>query len=378
MDMYNYVEEEDDELVSDLLVVAKFAQLDVRPNDSQENAVAVEDPQEIVLSEDENGLKGNDDDMSETSSSSSSSSDDEADDDKHSVRDADEFAGSGESDDEEGPNSKNVSKFGPMTRNELPYDCLPLDPLPPQTTLMANDIITETLKVTALQGNTLVASSLRSPVLDTGSVISTKDRILVGRVDDVFGPVTGPFYTVRIMNMDVKPNLQINDVLCWVEKFSVFVNPAALNARGTDASNMVDEELEEEEDASDDDSDVDQPDISRSPRAAPLRRQPPKPQQPRAVPGSQQRGREVRRSDKSKPHQYHRPAAGVINSNSAPALPPVFPVSSTPIASNNAQQPTVQMPAPAQPRLPPGWPTPSLPPGWPAPKQQPFGSSVRF
>jgi len=373
-------DEEEEEVESDLIVVAKFARLAMKAaslQQQQENASAMgsaaTDPAEIDISEE--AIKRDDSVKEEEESTSSDEESSSASENEgQNVGDDDnELEGSGDDEDE----PVKSTQAGPLTKNEIPYGMAPLDPLPDQSLLKPEDNVIQALKVTAVQSNMLVASSLGSPVLDSGSVVCDSNRVLIGRIDDVFGPVVSPFYTVRIMAPEPRPSLAVGDVLSWVEKFSYIVNCAALDTRGTDASNLVDEEVvdsEDDEDEEDMESLEEEDGFSKpipasntqqAPRFAPGNRGTSSQQQQQR--GRSQRGRGPRssagrRGGTEQASRHPRPATSPISQapiRSFQTQPqPLLPVSAAPLAP----------PPPATAALPPGWPAPRLPAGWPAPR----------
>jgi len=66
--------------------------------------------------------------------------------------------------------------------------------------------------------------------------------------------VRQPFYAIRIMNPESIALLKPGETLFSVERFVATVNPHTLNSKGTDASNVCDEEVADEEDDDDDSS----------------------------------------------------------------------------------------------------------------------------
>lgn len=87
--------------------------------------------------------------------------------------------------------------------------------------------------------------------LDQGSLLVYENREIMGAVFETFGPVSRPFYTVRF-----KSSNDIDEEVCQV-KSPIFYVPDYPETRfvpteklkkikGTDASNMYDEELPEE------------------------------------------------------------------------------------------------------------------------------------
>ena len=123
--------------------------------------------------------------------------------------------------------------------------------------------------------NTIVIQSIHteSP-LDEGSVLCTTDRKIIGKVSELFGPLSSPFYVVKcspnstrkspddsmksednsevnVQNMNLR-RMDIEDIhpgiaVYVVVKHSSYVTPQSLsmikNIKGSDASNRWDEEV---------------------------------------------------------------------------------------------------------------------------------------
>jgi H/ACA ribonucleoprotein complex non-core subunit NAF1 len=86
-------------------------------------------------------------------------------------------------------------------------------------------------------------------VLDEGSVVLLQDRFVLGAVFETFGRVEQPMYTIRFesaQNIDrekILPGVQV----FYAPDFSKFVlRQALVGVKGSDASNMHDEEVAEE------------------------------------------------------------------------------------------------------------------------------------
>jgi rRNA processing protein Gar1 len=92
--------------------------------------------------------------------------------------------------------------------------------------------------------------------LDIGSLLIFKDRKVLGEIFDTFGPVKKPIYSVRFNSADSidVERAKRGEPIYRIEDYCNVVLPAMLMAmKGTDASNVHDEEIpEEEQDFSDD------------------------------------------------------------------------------------------------------------------------------
>jgi len=94
--------------------------------------------------------------------------------------------------------------FGPRTENEKVPTSVSLDPLP--NDVQATDeveIFGTVMSLNANRKSVVVQSSGSAEInaVDIDSVICTSDRQLVGRIEEVFGPVIRPFYLVRLMGL---------------------------------------------------------------------------------------------------------------------------------------------------------------------------------
>ncbi|KAL1920528.1 uncharacterized protein VTP21DRAFT_905 [Calcarisporiella thermophila] len=86
-------------------------------------------------------------------------------------------------------------------------------------------------------------------VLDTGSVLVLENKEILGSIFETFGPVTNPMYSVLIPTSqesaeDILPGRKV----FYIKEHASFVFTQALKAqKGSDASNIYDEEVGEEE-----------------------------------------------------------------------------------------------------------------------------------
>ncbi|KAM3446558.1 hypothetical protein MY3296_009547 [Beauveria thailandica] len=87
-------------------------------------------------------------------------------------------------------------------------------------------------------------------VLDSGSVLCTTSRVVVGAVAETIGKVTRPMYTVRFNSADeiAELGLAVGTDLYYTPAHATFVFTAPLKAvKGSDASNLYDEEAAPDE-----------------------------------------------------------------------------------------------------------------------------------
>ncbi|GLD92902.1 hypothetical protein PINS_up001481 [Pythium insidiosum] len=91
-----------------------------------------------------------------------------------------------------------------------------------------------------------VKSDANSKPLDEGSVLCFEDRTVLGCVDEVFGPVLMPMYLVRFDNADKIPmQTALNKAVFYATEHTTYIVPEKIRDKGTDASNLFDEEADE-------------------------------------------------------------------------------------------------------------------------------------
>ncbi|KAI8908999.1 Gar1/Naf1 RNA binding region-domain-containing protein [Gorgonomyces haynaldii] len=101
--------------------------------------------------------------------------------------------------------------------------------------------------------NTVVIGSLESgenKVLDADTILLLQDRRPFGRIFDVFGPVTRPLYSVLFNNVEEmgEYQLRVGQEIFYIHNLAKIVMTQPLKRmKGTDASNINDEELPPEE-----------------------------------------------------------------------------------------------------------------------------------
>jgi len=179
---------------NDLLVVAKFACLDVSTTETKQSYVQL-DPNEINLAED-NDLMNNEAVDDEDGSSSSSSSVASAVDEVELMEEEEDF-------EEEQDSEEETKKVVPSKIENNPIDLPVVDALPDQTSILPSDRIVPALTVSVVQKGLIIASSISSPILDSGSVICDEQ----GGNNDVF-------WDVSMMFLVLSPIL--STVCCWL------------------------------------------------------------------------------------------------------------------------------------------------------------------
>ncbi|ORX94700.1 NAF1-domain-containing protein, partial [Basidiobolus meristosporus CBS 931.73] len=168
------------------------------------------------------------------SSDSESSSEDDSMDEGTALADAD-------CDDELG---FSVSAGGLRTRHEL--DPPPVPEI--QVEIPENAPIVPLGLISSVIDNLVVVETYISDqpqYLDAGSLLVMEDRKPLGYVFETFGPVSRPFYSVRFnQNSDIdKERIVKGKRIFSIPNMAHYVLPGAIRDKGSDASNMYDEEV---------------------------------------------------------------------------------------------------------------------------------------
>lgn len=190
---------------------------------------------------------------SDTSSDQSSSDNDDDDDDYEMLDPAEQAARLMQEDidsDGEGTGrgANGASAGPPRTLNEKPEEVIPKPDL----------IITEKMKIEELGHVENIVENLvlikaktsgEYQVLESGSVLCLEKRIVIGVVAETLGRVEQPYYTVQFTNVQAIAEADISKgtKIFYVEQFSssVFTQPLKI-FKGSDASNLHDEEVGDE------------------------------------------------------------------------------------------------------------------------------------
>ena len=194
-------------------------------------------------------------DSSGSDDTSSDDSDEDEEDPDYAMLDPEEQArilmqGDGGSDDE-GP-SKGGKGGGAhlRTANEKPEEVIPK----PDIVVTPDMTILELGSVEAVVESTVLVMGKTSGeyrVLETGSVLCLQDRTVVGAIAETLGRVQQPLYTIRFTNdaaIQVAGLAEKGTPIFYVEKHSTFVFTQPLKAvKGSDASNVNDEEVGDDE-----------------------------------------------------------------------------------------------------------------------------------
>ncbi|KAK6518531.1 H/ACA ribonucleoprotein complex non-core subunit naf1 [Arthrobotrys conoides] len=204
----------------------------------------------------------NDDDSSTTSGSDDD--DDEGEDavfldiQKEARRLMDEDAGS---DDEAGGGAKGRASGPLKTKNELPE--AKLAPTRPDVDITASTPIVPLGTIDSVVDDlVLVKASVSGEyqVLNERSVLCFEDRSLLGWVQETFGRVEQPFYTVRLRDAEEAKQLNatVGRKVSYIPSYSTFLFTKSIRAvKGSDASNFFDEEVgDDEREFSDDEAEA--------------------------------------------------------------------------------------------------------------------------
>ncbi|KAJ3073012.1 hypothetical protein HDU98_002392 [Podochytrium sp. JEL0797] len=147
-------------------------------------------------------------------------------------------------DDDEDDEDAGASASKPIrTKNEM--ELPPIEDLDIQIPSTAH--LTPIGEIFALIDTTIVieSSPTTTVTLDADSILCTKDRKVIGKVFETFGPVVKPMYSVRCTTT---AGLTAGEQVFYVEEMAKYVFAAQLRLlKGSDASNRDDEEVGAEE-----------------------------------------------------------------------------------------------------------------------------------
>ncbi|EGD86879.1 hypothetical protein H112_05390 [Trichophyton rubrum D6] len=186
---------------------------------------------------------------SESSTDSDSSDSDEDDDDDYELLDPEEqarllMAAEGGSDDEGGDSGRAVITEV-RTANEKPDEIVPL----PDITITPEMKVEMLGNVESIVDNVVLVRANISgeyQVLETGSVLCSVNLKVIGVVSETLGRVQQPLYTVRFPNAEAvkEAGLEKETPVFYVVDHSTFVFTQPLRGlKGSDASNLHDEEV---------------------------------------------------------------------------------------------------------------------------------------
>lgn len=189
--------------------------------------------------------------VSSSDVSSDSSSDEDSDDEGYEMLDADTAAKylMAEEGDEDGENKRANANYQPRTLNEQPEVVVPK----PDVTVTPEMKITFLGVVDNIVENMVLITASTSgeyQVLESGSVLCLENREIIGAVQEPLGKVQQPLYSVAFTNpIEIeKAGVSHGTKIFYVDAHTTFVFTQPLkNLKGTDASNIHDEEVAEDE-----------------------------------------------------------------------------------------------------------------------------------
>ena len=156
---------------------------------------------------------------------------------------------SGDGEDDDGDKKNKTGDHQPRTANEVKDEFVPKPDV----------VVTEDMKITHLgfvdrTVENMVLIKAITPgefqVLESGSVLCNEQREVIGAVAETFGRVQEPMYSVAFTNATEIEDLglKFGAKVFYVDQHSTFVFTQPLkNMKGTDASNIHDEEVGEDE-----------------------------------------------------------------------------------------------------------------------------------
>ncbi|KAI9746233.1 MAG: hypothetical protein M1818_000914 [Claussenomyces sp. TS43310] len=212
------------------------------------------DTQEAEFEIDSSPIEDSSDDSSDDSDDSSSSEDSDAGE-GYELLSPEEQArilmqGDGGSDDEGGTGKGGKGTGAQLrTKNEVPEEVIPK----PDVVITPEMTIKELGTVEAIVESILLIKATTSGeyrVLESGSVLCIADRSVIGVVAETLGRVQQPLYSVRFTNAAeiAAAGLSVGTKVFYSEQHSTYVFTEALRAyKGSDASNLHDEEVGDEE-----------------------------------------------------------------------------------------------------------------------------------
>ncbi|KAL2153595.1 hypothetical protein VTH82DRAFT_4750 [Thermothelomyces myriococcoides] len=192
---------------------------------------------------------------SDSSSSDSDSDDDSEDGESYPLLGIEEtarmlMAADGDGDADGDGSGKSKGAGAPLrTKNEMPEEVLPK----PDVTITPEMKIELLGNVEFIVETTVVIKSQKPgevQVLDTGSVLCKEDRTVIGALAEVLGNVRSPMYTVGFRTLDEIKELELAPgmpVYYSVDHANYVFTQPLKEAKGTDASNLHDEEVPPEE-----------------------------------------------------------------------------------------------------------------------------------
>lgn len=190
---------------------------------------------------------------SSSSVSTTSSEDEDSDNEGYELMGVEETArmlmAEGASDDEGDRAGKGTSGAQLRTKNEVPEEVIPR----PDVTITEDMPIEELGAIEHVVETTALIKAITPgeyQVLDSGSVLCTSSRVVVGAIAETIGKVLQPMYTVRFNSVAeiAELGLEVGTKLYYTPKHASFIFTEPLkNVKGSDASNLYDEEAGDDE-----------------------------------------------------------------------------------------------------------------------------------
>lgn len=191
---------------------------------------------------------------SSESSSSDSSDDDDSENEGYELLGVEETARilmeTEEGSDDEGGKNGNLSSAAQLrTKNELPDNVIPK----PNVTITPEMKIEELGFVEHVVEKIVLIRGITPgeyQVLDTGSVLCDENRVVLGAVAETIGKVLQPMYTLHLTSEDELEVLGLKNgskIYYPVDHATYVFTEPLKNVKGSDASNLHDEEVGEEE-----------------------------------------------------------------------------------------------------------------------------------
>ncbi|KAH6958389.1 hypothetical protein HG530_009983 [Fusarium avenaceum] len=191
---------------------------------------------------------------SSSESSSSDSSDEDSDNEGYELLGVEETArllmqAEGGSDDEGDRGAKGTNAGQVRTKNEIVEEVVPK----PDVTITPEMKIEELGAIEHIVENIMLIKAFTPgeyQVLDSGSALCTAERVVIGAIAETIGKVLQPMYTVRFTSeQDIKElGLEVGQTVFYpVDHASYVFTEPLKNLKGSDASNLHDEEVGDEE-----------------------------------------------------------------------------------------------------------------------------------
>ena len=100
----------------------------------------------------------------------------------------------------------------------------------------------------SVEGKFVMMADTINGILDLDNIVFNQNKLPIGYIDDVLGKIDSPFYIVKYFpNYNGNTDLQ-GEKLCFVKEKVKFVNKFELiKLKGSDASNVYDEEVDDDE-----------------------------------------------------------------------------------------------------------------------------------